>query len=162
MKKDTTINLPANADERIMISLVITYARSFPDINRTSSINKKLNNLSELKDRIDSIQGNQLNSIELSIQNLADLLHYSKGITNEFKSYALSGQSMIKEFQFMLEDNYPQVKNQNSLALDILPDLRVLLDKLTLIYESNNDDDHEEQPIKKMNIFKKIINLIKK
>ena len=50
MKKDTTINLPANADERIMISLVITYARSFPDINRTSSINKKLNNLSELKD----------------------------------------------------------------------------------------------------------------
>ena len=69
---------------------------------------------------------------------------------------------MIKEFQFMLEDNYPQVKNQNSLALDILPDLRVLLDKLTLIYESNNDDDHEEQPIKKMNIFKKIINLIKK
>ena len=69
---------------------------------------------------------------------------------------------MIKEFQFMLEDNYPQVKNQNSLALDILPDLRVLLDKLTLIYESNNEDDHEEQPIKKMNIFKKIINLIKK
>ena len=62
----------------------------------------------------------------------------------------------------MLEDNYPQVKNQNSLALDILPDLRVLLDKLTLIYESNNEDDHEEQPIKKMNIFKKIINLIKK
>ena len=69
---------------------------------------------------------------------------------------------MIKEFQFMLEENYPQVKNQNSLALDILPDLRVLLDKLSLIYESNNVNDNEELPAKEISIFKKIINLIKK
>tara|TARA_Y100001970_G_scaffold140787_1_gene173420 strand:+ start:17082 stop:17570 length:489 start_codon:yes stop_codon:yes gene_type:complete len=162
MKKNLTLNLPINNNERIMISLVITYARSFPDITRTSSINKKLNNLSELKNKIDSLHGNQTNNIELSIQNLTDLLHYSKGITNEFKSYALSGQSMIKEFQFMLEENYPQVKNQNSLALDILPDLRVLLDKLSLIYESNNVNDNEELPAKEISIFKKIINLIKK
>ena len=162
MKNNLTINLPINDNERIMISLVIAYAQSFPDINPTSSINKKLSNLSELKHNISNMQGSQLNSIELSIQSLKDLLHYSKGITNEFKSYALSGQSMIKEFQFILENNYPHVKKQNSLALDILPDLRILLDKLNLVYESNKVNDAEDLSIEKMSVFKKIINLFKK
>ncbi|MBR74172.1 MAG: hypothetical protein CL872_04470 [Dehalococcoidaceae bacterium] len=157
MKKNILFNLPLNNKERVLIDLIITYALAFPDINPTSSINKKLNHLLELKKSINDLQGQQVSNIEISLDVLEDLLHYSKGITNEFKSYSLSGQSMIKEFQSTLERQFPQVKEQNSLALDVLPELRSLLDKLTMIYDAN----YEEEIIEKKSIINKLINLFK-
>jgi hypothetical protein len=155
-----SIDIPLNKKEGQIFSLILNYCLSFPAIKPTSSINKKLADLQIVLNNVESVENDRIYNIELSIKNLEDILHYSKGITNEFKSYSLSGRSMIKEFQNGLEKHFPEVLQQHSLSLDILPDVRKLIDKISTIYFHQNQESHfsqkEENPKKEYTFLSKI------
>ena len=67
---------------------------------------------------------------------------------------------MIKEFQNGLEKHFPEVLQQHSLSLDILPDVRKLIDKISTIYFHQNQESHfsqkEENPKKEYTFLSKI------
>ena len=155
-----SIDIPLNKKEGQIFSLILNYCLSFPAIKPTSSINKKLADLQIVLNNVEAVENDRIYKIELSIKNLEDILHYSKGITNEFKSYSLSGRSMIKEFQNGLEKHFPEVLQQHSLSLDILPDVRKLIDKISTIYFHQNQESHfsqkEENPKKEYTFLSKI------
>lgn len=155
-----SIDIPLNKKEGQIFSLILNYCLSFPAIKPTSSINKKLADLQIVLNNVEAVENDRIYNIELSIKNLEDILHYSKGITNEFKSYSLSGRSMIKEFQNGLEKHFPEVLQQHSLSLDILPDVRKLIDKISTIYFHQNQESHfsqkEENPKKEYTFLSKI------
>ena len=155
-----SIDIPLNKKEGQIFSLILNYCLSFPAIKPTSSINKKLADLQIVLNNVEAVENDRIYNIELSIKNLEDILHYSKGITNEFKSYSLSGRSMINEFQNGLEKHFPEVLQQHSLSLDILPDVRKLIDKISTIYFHQNQESHfsqkEENPKKEYTFLSKI------
>jgi hypothetical protein len=142
---NTSINIPLNQKEGQILSLILNYCLSFPAIKPTSSINKKLADLQIILNNVEAAEKDQIYNIEISIKSLEDILHYSKGITNEFKSYSLSGRSMIKEFQNGLEKYFPEVLQQHSSSLDILPDVRKFIDKISTIYFHQNQESHLSQ-----------------
>tara|TARA_B110000196_G_C21065878_1_gene624834 strand:- start:572 stop:1072 length:501 start_codon:yes stop_codon:yes gene_type:complete len=155
-----SINIPLNQKEGQIFSLILNYCLSFPAIKPTSSINKKLADLQIILNNVEAVENDQVYNIEISIKSLEDILHYSKGITNEFKSYSLSGRSMIKEFQDGLEKHFPEVLQQHSSSLDILPDVRKFIDKISTIYFHQNQESHlsqeEESSQKESTLLSKI------
>lgn len=157
--QDKLITIPMSTDEKKLCSILLHYCLSFPAIKPTSGINKKLNNIDDFLKIIKTSMNTNVRNIEISFKTLEEILFYSKGITNEFKSYAISGKSMIEEFKNDIEKYYPDVVNNHSLALDILPNIRNMMEKISMIYESNKEN-HEDISEPTKSIWKKIINVI--